>query len=46
MSYIYSQALVAAFLPDSCLATDASVPSSGSPTPRLCLWHDKTMEHA
>ena len=43
MSFIYSQALVAASLPASCWATDASAPLSGSPTPKPCLWHDKTM---
>ena len=43
MSFIYSRALVAASLPGSCLDTDASAPSSGSPTPKPCLWHDKTM---
>ena len=44
MSYIYSQALVEASLPASCLDTAPSVPLSGSPTPKPCLWHDKTME--
>ena len=44
MSYIFSQALVAAFSPASCSDTDVSPPSSGSPTPKPCLWHDKTME--
>ena len=44
MSFIYSQALVAESWPDKCLDTDASVPSNGNPTPRPCLWHDKTME--
>lgn len=44
MSFIYSQALVAASLPASCLDTEPSAPLSGSPTPRPCLWHDKTME--
>ncbi len=44
MSFIYSQALGGGFLADNCLDTDASVPSSGNPTPRPCLWHDKTME--
>lgn len=43
MSFIYSRALVAASLPASCWDTDASAPSSGSPTPKPCLWHDKTM---
>ena len=44
MSFIYSQALVEAFLPASCSDNDASAPSSGSPTPKPCLWHDKTMD--
>jgi hypothetical protein len=44
VSFIYSRALVEAFSPDSCSATDASVPSSGNPTLKPCLWHDKTME--
>ncbi len=44
MSYIYSQALVAASLPASCLGTEQSAPLNGSPTPKPCLWHDKTME--
>ena len=44
MSFIYSQALVAASSPDKCSDTDVSVPSNGSPTPKPCLWHDKTME--
>jgi len=44
MSYIYSQALVAAFSRASCSDTDASPPSSGNPMPKPCLWHDKTME--
>lgn len=46
MSFIYSRALVEAFSPDNCSDTDASAPLSGSPTPRPCLWHDKTMEHS
>lgn len=44
MSYIYSQALVAEYSQANCSDTDASAPLSGSPTPRPCLWHDKTME--
>jgi hypothetical protein len=44
MSFIYSQALVEASSVASCLATDASAQSSGSPMPRPSLWHDKTME--
>ncbi len=44
MSFIYSQALVAASSLVNCLDTDRCAPSSGTPTPRLCLWHDKTME--
>lgn len=46
MSFIYSQALVAASSLGSCLDTEQSAPSSGSPTPKPCLWHDKTMEHS
>lgn len=42
MSFIYSQALVAAFSLASCSGVDASVPSSESPTPKPCLWHDRT----
>ena len=44
MSYIYSQALVAASWPGSCSDTEPSAPSSGSPTLKPCLWHDRTME--
>jgi hypothetical protein len=44
MSYIYSRALVEEYLPANCLDTDAFVPSNSSPTPKPCLWHDKTME--
>lgn len=44
MSYIYSQALVAASLPGSCSDTEPSAPSSGIPTLKPCLWHDRTME--
>ena len=44
MSYIYSQALGGGFLAGNCSDTDAFAPSSGSPTPKPCLWHDKTME--
>jgi hypothetical protein len=44
MSFIYSQALVAAFSLANCSEIDACAPSSGSHTPNLCLWHDKTME--
>lgn len=46
MSYIYSQALVGASSRGSCLGTEQSAQSSGSPTPKPCLWHDKTMEHS
>ena len=46
MSFIYSQALVAASSPGSCLDTEQSAPSSGSHTPKPCFWHDKTMEHS
>jgi hypothetical protein len=44
MSFIFSQALVEEFSAGKCLGIDAFVPLSGSPTPRLSLWHDKTME--
>ena len=44
MSFIYSRALVAASSQGNCSATDASALSSGNPTPKPCLWHDKTME--
>lgn len=43
MSYIYSRALVAASSPGSCLGTEQYAQSSGSHTPKPCLWHDKTM---
>lgn len=46
MSFIYSQALVAASSLGSCLDTEQSAQSSGSHTPKPCLWHDKTMEHS
>ena len=44
MSFIFSRALVAEFSPASCSDTDASAPSNGSPMPKPCLWHDRTME--
>ena len=44
MSFIFSQALVEASSPDSCLDIEQSAPSSGNPMPRPCLWHDRTME--
>lgn len=44
MSYIFSRALVAEFSPANYSGTDVSAPSSGSPTPKPCLWHDKTTE--
>lgn len=43
MSFIYSQALVAAFSEANCLDTEQSAPLSGNPTPKPSLWHDKTM---
>lgn len=46
MSYIYSQELVEEFSRANFLDTDALPPLSGSPTPKPCLWHDKTMEHS
>jgi hypothetical protein len=42
MSFIYSRALVEAFSPANLEETNASAPSSGSPTLKPCLWHDKT----
>ena len=44
MSFIFSRALVAEFSPASFSGTDASAPSNTNPTPRPCLWHDRTME--
>ena len=44
MSYIYSQALEAAFSRVYPSDTPPSAQSSGSHTPKPCLWHDKTME--
>ena len=44
MSFIFSQALVEAFSPANFLDTAASALSSGSPMPKPCLWHDRTME--
>ena len=44
MSFIYSQALVEASSPGKCSDTGLSVLSSGTPTPNLCLWHDKTTD--
>ena len=43
MSYIYSQALEAAFSRACPSDTRQSAPLSGSHTPKPCLWHDKTM---
>ena len=44
MSFIFSRALVAEFSPASFSGTDASAQSNTNPTPRPCLWHDRTME--
>lgn len=44
MSFIYSQALVAAYSAANCSDTAASALSSASHMPRPCWWHDKTME--
>lgn len=44
MSFIFSRALVAEFSPASFSGTGASAPSNTNPTPRPCLWHDRTME--
>ena len=38
------QALVAAYSAANCSDTEPSVPSSGTHTPKLCCWHDSTME--
>lgn len=42
MSFIFSRALVEASSPANFEETSASVLSSESPTPKPCLWHDKT----
>lgn len=44
MSFIYSRALVEASSAASSLDIPASVQSSENPTPKPCLWHDKTTE--
>ncbi len=44
MSFIYSQALVAEYSGGNCLDTEPCAPLSGSPTPKLSLWHDRTMD--
>jgi hypothetical protein len=44
MSFIFSRALVEEYSQASCSDTEQSAPSSGSLTPKPCLWHDKTME--
>lgn len=44
MSFIFSRALVEEFSPASFSDTAASAPSSGNPTHKPCLWHDRTME--
>ena len=44
MSFIYSRALVEAFLEDNSSGIHASVPSSGSPSPKPFLWHGKTIK--
>ena len=46
MSFIFSAALVAEFSPANCSDTEQCAPSSGSPTPKPCLWHDKTTDHS
>lgn len=43
VSFIFSQALVEASSLANSWGTDVSVPSSANPTPKPCLWHDKTM---
>lgn len=44
MSFIYSRALAEEFLQGRCSDTEPSAPLNGRPTPKPCLWHDKTME--
>ena len=44
MSFIYSQALEAAYWGGNCSDTEPSALLSGNPTPRLSLSHDKTMD--
>lgn len=44
MSFIFSRALVEASSPANFSGADASAPSSESPTPKPCLWHDKMTE--
>ena len=44
MSFIYSRALVEEYSRAKCSDTDVFAPLSGNPTPKPCLWHDKTME--
>ncbi len=44
MSFIYSRALAEAFSQANSSDADASALSSGSPTPKPCLWHDRTTE--
>jgi hypothetical protein len=43
MSFIFSQALVEEFSAGNCLDTELFALLSGSHTPKLSLWHDKTM---
>ena len=44
MSFIYSQALVAAFLADNSSDTSASVPLNGNRSPKPFLWHGKMIK--
>ena len=44
MSWLFSRALAEESSLGNCLDTEPSAQSSGSHTPKPCLWHDKTME--
>ena len=43
MSWVFSQALGAAYLPAICSGGVPCAPSNVTPTRKPCLWHDKTM---
>jgi hypothetical protein len=46
MSWHFSRALAAAFLPGLCLVGDASALSKSTPTPEAFYWPDKTTGHS
>lgn len=46
MSWLFSQAMVAAFSEPNCLGGEPSVPSSTTPTPRAFWWPDRTTGHS